>query len=252
MRIVLALLGIAAAIYLAACGAIFFLQRSMIYYPQPVASGASAQRMALVADGARLAIDVRVRDGPKALLYFGGNAEDVSMKLAPLANTFSQHAIYLMNYRGYGGSTGVPTERDLQRDALLLFDQVHAQHSDVTVIGSSLGSGVAVQLAGVRPVGRLVLVTPYESLSGLAGSLFPWLPVRWLMTDRFESGRHAPRVTAPTLILAAELDEVIPRWSTDQLFARFRSGVATLKVIPGTGHNTISQDPAYWAALRDG
>jgi uncharacterized protein len=250
MRLVLTLLGIAAALYLAACGAIFLLQRSMIYYPQPVASGASGQRMAITADGARLVVDVRPRDGHQALLYFGGNAEDVSMQLAPLAAAFPQHAVFLMNYRGYGGSTGEPTEQALQRDALLLFDQVHARHADVTVIGTSLGSGVAVRLASVRPVGRLVLVTPYESLSGLAGSLFPWLPVRWLMTDRFESGQHAPQVKAPTLILAAERDEVIPRWSTEQLLARFRSGVATLTVIAGAGHNTISQDPAYWTALR--
>lgn len=250
MRILLTLVGIAAVLYLAASAAFFFLQRSMIYHPQPFASAPSGERMAIRADGARLAIDVRPRDGPKGLLYFGGNAEDVSAKLAPLSAAFPHHAVFLMNYRGYGGSTGVPSERALHQDALLLFDQVHQRHPDVTVIGCSLGSGVAVRLASVRPVGRLVLVTPYESLSGLARSLFPWFPVGWLMTDRFESGQHAPRVQAPTLIVAAERDEVIPRWSTDQLFARFGRGIATLRVIAGAGHNTISQDPAYWTALR--
>jgi pimeloyl-ACP methyl ester carboxylesterase len=156
-----------------------------------------------------------------------------------------------MNYRGYGGSTGTPSEQSLQRDALLLFDHVHAQHPDVTVMGRSLGSGLAVRVASARPVGRLVLVTPYESLSGLAAALFPYFPVHWLLVDRYESGRHAPQVKAPTLILAAERDEVIPRWSTEQLQSRFAGGIATLKVIAGAGHNTISEAPAYWTALRD-
>ena len=250
MRILLTLLGILAVLYLAACGAIFFLQRSMIYYPQPAMNGASAQRMALKADDAELVVWVRSNDGPKALLYFGGNAEDVSANLASLPAAFPGHAIYLMNYRGYGGSTGAPTEKALLQDALLLFDKVHAQHPDVSVMGRSLGSGVAVRVASARPVGRLILVTPYESLSGLAAAMFPWFPTRWLLIDSYESGRHAPQVKAPTLILAAERDEVIPRWSTEQLQSRFAGGIATLEVIAGAGHNTISEEPAYWKALR--
>jgi pimeloyl-ACP methyl ester carboxylesterase len=250
MRILLTLLAILAVLYLAACGAIFFLQRSMIYYPQPAAANVPAQRMALAADGAQLVVWVRHHDGPRALVYFGGNAEDVSANLASLPAAFPDHAMYLMNYRGYGGSTGESSEKALQRDALLLFDQVHAQHPDVTVMGRSLGSGLAVRLASARPVGRLILVTPYESLSGLAAALFPYFPVRWLVVDRYESGRYAPQVKAPTLIIAAERDEVIPRWSTERLQSRFADGIATLKVIAGAGHNTISEEPAYWKALR--
>jgi pimeloyl-ACP methyl ester carboxylesterase len=250
MRLFLTLLGILAFLYLAACGAIFFLQRSMIYYPQPAPAVAPAQRMALSVDGAELVIWAQPHDGAKALLYFGGNAEDVSANLASLPAAFPGHAIYLMNYRGYGGSTGTPSEKGLQQDALVLFDKVRSQHPDVTVMGRSLGSGLAVRVASARPVGRLILVTPYESLSGLAEALFPWFPVRWLLLDRYDSGRHAPQVKAPTLILVAEHDEVIPRWSTDQLQSRFGGGIAIMKVIPGAGHNTISEEPAYWKALR--
>lgn len=250
MRILVTLLGILALLYLAACSALFLLQRSMIYYPQPAFAAGGAQRMDLTADGAELVIWVRPHDGAKALLYFGGNAEDVSANLASLPAAFSDHAIYLMNYRGYGGSTGTPSETALQADALLLFDKVHARHPDVTVMGRSLGSGLAVRMASKRPVGALILVTPYESLVGLAATLFPYLPVRWLLRDRYESGRYAPDVKAPTLIVAAERDEVIPRWSTERLKAQFAGGVATMKVIAGAGHNTISEQPAYWKALR--
>ena len=251
MRFFLTLLAIAAVLYLAGCAALFFLQRSMIYFPQPRASAASSERMTLAAGSEQVIVSVVRRDGPKALIYFGGNAEDVTANLSSLPAAFPGHAVYLMHYRGYGGSTGVPSEQGLQRDALLLFDKVHAEHPDVTVIGRSLGSGLAVWLASERPVGRLVLVTPYESLSGLAATHFRFFPVRWLLLDKYESGRYAPRVTAPTLIVAAEHDEVIPRWSTEQLHARFSKGVATMNVIFGTGHNTISDSPAYWKALQE-
>lgn len=250
MRILLTLLAILVVLYLAACAAIFFRQRSMIYYPQPSANGTSAERMTLAVDGAELVVSVRRHNAPKALVYFGGNAEDVSANLTSLPAAFPDHAIYLMNYRGYGGSTGTPSEKALQQDALLLFDKVSAEQPQVTVMGRSLGSGLAVRLAVARPVRRLILVTPFESLSGLAATLFPYFPVRWLLVDKYESGGWAPRVTAPTLIIAAERDEVIPRWSTEQLYARFPSGIATMKVIAGAGHNTISESPAYWQALR--
>ena len=96
---------------------------------------------------------------------------------------------------------------------------------------------------------RLVLVTPYDSLQDLAAAQFPFFPVRWLLTDKYESGRYAPLVTAPTTIVAAERDEVIPRSSTDRLHARFALGVAKFIVLPGTGHNTISGNPLYWGAF---
>jgi hypothetical protein len=105
-------------------------------------------------------------------------------------------------------------------------------------------------LASRRPVARLVLVTPYESIQGLAARQFPYLPVHWLLLDKFESGKYAPKVTAPTLVIAAEHDEVIPRASTEVLCTRFSGGVATLKVVAGTGHNTISESPAYIPLLQ--
>jgi uncharacterized protein len=249
MRILLTLMAIVPVLYLAVCAAAFLLQRSLIYYPQPNAYSMT-ERMTLAADGADVAVSMRQREGAKALIYFGGNAEDVSANLPSLPAAFPDHAVYLMNYRGYGGSSGTPSEHALHQDALLLFDSVHKEHPEVTVMGRSLGSGLAVRLAAERPVSRLVLVTPFESLSGMAQAHFPYLPVRWLLIDRYESGRYAPKITAPTLILAAERDEVVPRSSTAQLHARFPPGIATLEVIRGTGHNTISESPAYWNALR--
>ena len=133
---------------------------------------------------------------------------------------------------------------------MLLFDKVRAEHQNIVVVGRSLGSGVAVHLASLRPVARLVLVTPYDSLQQLAAQQFPYFPVRWLLLDKFESSKYAERVTAPTLIIAAEHDEVIPRASTEILYEHFRAGVASLRVIAGTGHNTISESPEYMPLVR--
>jgi uncharacterized protein len=76
------------------------------------------------------------------------------------------------------------------------------------------------------------------------------VPVRWLLHDRYESGRFAPGIRMPTTIIAAEHDEVIPLANTAKLFARFGAGVATMKVIPGAGHNTLDGLGAYRVALQ--
>ncbi len=249
MRMLLTLLLLAVAMYAAACGAVLLLQRSMIYYPQP-AAGTPPQRLQLRVDGEQVQVSVQPRPGGSAVLYFGGNAEDVSLSLPELAADFPRRAIYALHYRGYGGSTGAATERALHADALALFDHVQPGHRDVMVVGRSLGSGLAVRLASQRPVAGLVLVTPFDSLPSLAAPLFPWLPVRWLLLDRYDSARLAPQIRVPTLILAAERDEVVPRENSERLLRRFAPGTATMVVIPAAGHNTISAAPAYSAALR--
>jgi pimeloyl-ACP methyl ester carboxylesterase len=248
-RVIIGVIVAVVVAYVGWCTALFFLQRSLIYFPQQRAFGSGDTTAKLLVPGAELQISVRPRPGAKALLYFGGNAEDVSANLPFLSTAFPGYALYLLHYRGYGGSSGKPSEEALSSDALALFDKVYAEHPDVVVVGRSLGSGVAIRLASTRPVSRLVLVTPYDSLQDLAAQQFPYIPVRWLLWDKFESWRYAPHVSAPTLILAAELDEVIPRSSTERLHSRFAAGVASYKVIAGVGHNSISESAAYLPAL---
>ncbi len=250
-RVFLTVVTLLVLVYAGVCVALFVFQRSLIYFPQPASAVAGTTSMALSIDDANVQVTVRESAGTKALLYFGGNGEDVNGSLGNLAAAFRDRSIYLMHYRGYGGSTGKPSERALVADALALFDEVHAQHDDVVVVGTSLGSGVAIQLASQRPVSRLVLVTPYDSILNIASGRFPYFPVRWLLLDTFESWRYAAAVSAPTLIMAAENDESIPRASTEALAARFKAGVATLKVVAGAGHNSISASPEYARMLAD-
>jgi pimeloyl-ACP methyl ester carboxylesterase len=249
-RTILILAAIAAAVYSALCLVLFLVQRSFIYFPQPKSSSAN-NTLSLNTDGERIVVSIRPGTGPDAVIYFGGNAEDVSQSLPTLADAFRERSLYAMNYRGYGGSTGKPSEAVLIADALLLFDRVHTDHPRVVVIGRSLGSGVAVHIASERAVERLILVTPYDSLLNVAATQFRYFPLSWLMLDKFESWRFAPKVTAPTLLIAAQHDEVIPFTSTEALYQHLPQTLAKLTIIPGVSHNSISESPEYIPLLRE-
>lgn len=241
---------LAMGIYAAACLALFFMQRSLIYFPPAVAAYAAPQTSILAVAGASVKVSERPLAGERALIYLGGNAEDVTASLPLLDRAFPERALYLLHYRGYTGSTGSPSEEALVGDALALFDRVVREHPDVVVVGRSLGAGVAVQLASQRPVSRLVLVTPFDSLAGLAAQQFPYFPVRWLLRDRYDSAQYAPRVTAPTLLVAARHDEIVPMRSTELLLSRFPQGVARMRVIDGARHNSISESADFIPSLR--
>ena len=140
-------------VYVVLCGGLFVFQRSLIYFPQPGSTDSGVVKMTLESGGERLQVSIRPHEGRRALMYFGGNAEDVSLDMPSFASAFPNEAIYLLNYRGYGGSTGNPSERALFADGLALFDRVHADHPDIEVIGRSLGSGVAVVCREPAPGG---------------------------------------------------------------------------------------------------
>jgi uncharacterized protein len=236
-----------ALLYLAGCGAMYTWQRDLLYHPQPARQ--VGESLALPVDGAMLQISVRSLPGAPALLYFGGNAEDVSATVPQLARLFPDHALYLMHYRGFGQSTGEATEKALHADALALYEHARSGHPDVKVVGRSLGSGVAARLASEQTVARLALITPYDSIENVAAEQFPWLPVRWLIQDRFDSAAVAGRITAPTTLISAEHDTLIRSERTAQLARFFKPGVARTFVVPGADHNDIGAHPRYERAL---
>jgi len=249
MQIIYGLLSLLLVVYLGLCLALFAWQRSLIYFPQPRSIQPPQNTFNFQVPGADLVVTIRPATGSKALLYFGGNAEDVALNLPSLSQAFPGYAIYLLHYRGYGGSTSRPTEADIHTDALALFDRVQKQHPNVLVMGRSLGSGVAVRLASERPAQRLVLITPYDSIQEIAANQFPYVPVRWLMRDKYESVKYAPAIQIPTTLVAASDDDIIPAANTQRLLAAFKPGIATLVVIPQSGHNNISGSPVYLEAL---
>jgi pimeloyl-ACP methyl ester carboxylesterase len=156
----------------------------------------------------------------------------------------------LVNYRGYGGSTGQPRETALISDAENVYDWVAARHSRIVAMGRSLGTGVATALASRRPVAGLVLVTPYDSVANVASDRYPWLPVRLLIKDPYDSAARMGQIKAPVLVLVAGHDESILRPRTDALVAAISPGLAHVVVIPTATHNDIQDFPAYWPTLE--
>ena len=249
-RLLMYVVLVTAAIFIGLFAWLFISQRSLIYFPQP-RSNRSGSILALPSVAGAVLVSMRPVPGQDAVVYFGGNAEDVSLDLPAFSSTFPNAAIYLLHYPGYGGSAGHPTEKSILTAAFALFDAVHAQHSNVTLIGRSLGTGVAIHVASQRPVRRLVLVTPYDSLVDVAEEHYPFLPNRWMMLDKYQSWKYAPQVTAPTKIIAAGNDEVIPRTSTERLRTRFTKTAVSYVVVPGVGHNSISDDPGFLRLLAE-
>jgi hypothetical protein len=207
--------------------------------------GGEARTVPLRSHGPRVLVSVREVAGQAAIVYLGGNSEDVSQNLPRFEAAFPQHSLYLLHYRGYGGSEGEPTEKHLYADALALFDYAHRRHRRVIVVGRSLGSGLAVRVASARAPAKLVLVTPYDSIVGIAAELYPMFPVSLIVEDKYESWRYAPLVRAPTRILVAGKDAVIPAASTEQLYRRFHPGIATKALFPEANHSDIANDPNY-------
>jgi pimeloyl-ACP methyl ester carboxylesterase len=243
------LVAVLALLYVAACVTLYLKQRTFQYFPTTRRLRAGEMAGTFQNGDALLQLTVRPHEGPGAVLYFGGNAEDVSGSIGPLLAAFPDREVVMLHYRGYGGSAGSPTEADIAADAAGLFDKVHALHPDVIVVGRSLGTGVAARLASTRPVAGLVLVTPYDSLLGIAQKSFPLFPVRFLLIDKYESWRYVPKITAPVLILRAERDETIPAASTEALRDRFPAGQVRYAVVAGASHNTIIDDPEYVRAM---
>lgn len=248
-RVLAAVAGVAVAAYLAICALLFAAQDRLLYFPVP-GRAVDAPLLALARPGARVNVSTRNADAAEAVVYFGGNAEDTSAALDTLARAWPDRALYALHYRGYGGSEGRPRETDLVGDAQALARLVQARHRSLILVGRSLGSGIALQVAADVHPRRLLLVTPYASIAGLGAAQFPWVPVRLLMRDRYDSAAVAPRIDVPTTIIAAADDTVVPPWSTRQLLAAFRPGVAHAVVLDRTGHNDVDVDPRYVHALR--
>src|SRR5262245_11232366 len=247
-RVVLLLLLLPAGLYAALCVLLFFVQRSMIYFPVRESAAPGATALRFETEGADLKVWSVQRPGPDALLYFGGNAEDVGASIGRFADRLPGTSLYFVNYRGYGGSTGSPSERALVADAIAIYDRLRERHRDISVLGRSLGSGVAVQLARRRELRRLALVTPFDSLVRVAADQMRWFPVGLLLRDRYDSAASIPAISAGSLVVGAGSDEVIARARTDALIAAFRTPPRVI-VLAGATHNTVDLDPRYLEEL---
>lgn len=238
---------IAGGIYLSIGLVMFFAQRALMYFPErertdPKAEGLTdvTERRLQTGDGHEVIVWYgKAKPGQPTLLYFHGNAGALATRSERMAKYMQRgRGFYIMSYRGYSGSTGKPSEAANVSDAKRAYDDlvslgVAAQ--DIIIYGESLGSGVAVQVAAEKSCGGLVLDAPYTSIVNVAAAQYPWLPVRPMLLDRYESEAYISAVRCPLLIIHGEKDEVIPVEMARALFAKANEP-KKIVTFPNAGH----------------
>lgn len=248
--------------YVAIATLVWFAQERLMFFPRAAQArvdpppGWQVETVRLTTRDGTALEGVLVRPsaarGP-LVIYFGGNAEEVTESASSAQATYGDRAVLLVNYRGYGRSSGSPGEQSLVADAAEIFDWAVARPdvdpARLVLHGRSLGSGVAVQLAAARPARCVVLTSPFASALEVARGAYPWLPVALLMRHPFDSLAHAKGLTMPALVLIGTRDDVVAPEQSERLAEAWGGPVERVR-LEGFGHNDLSVNPAYEAAIK--
>lgn len=256
--------GMAALAWTSFTAAVALGQNRLLFNPVPPAAGpkprSAVHRTRPIVlhtpDGTRLSgwlLTPRPARVSSAVLYFGGRSEEVSWLVQDAATMFPDSAVLALNYRGYGASHGAPAESHLVADAEFLYDWLAERpwvdRDRIALVGRSLGSGVAVQIAARRPAAAVMLLTPYDSILALARRKFRTVPVDWVLRHRFESVKHAAALRAPVFVLRAASDRIVPHVHTDLLVKTLPTLAADV-TIAGSDHSNLPHLPAAQAMIR--
>jgi len=262
-RIMLALVSttiIALCAYIALTAVVYVAQRSLMYFPDtahvlPAAAGLpEAEEVPLTAgDGVRIAAwHVPPRDGKPVILYFHGNGGALRFRVTRFRRLIADGiGLVALEYRGYGGSGGNPSEQGLIADAQAAyhFAAGHYPPQQLVLWGESLGSGVAIALAADRPVGRVILEAPFTSAVALGARHYWYLPVRLLMKDQFRSDLRIGKVKAPLMIMHGVNDRVVPYAMGEQLFELANKPKHLARFLDG-GHEDLDDNGGLDAVAR--
>ena len=251
---------IALCLYLGVAATIYFAQRSLMYFPDtthttPAAAGLpEAEEVALTAsDGVHsLAWHVPPRDGKSAILYFHGNGGSLPYRVERFRRLISAGiGLVALEYRGYGGLSGSPSEHALIADgeAAYAYAVAHYPPQHIVLWGELLGSGVAMALAAEQPVGRVILEAPFTSAEAVGAKHYWYLPVRLLMKDQFRSDERIGKVTAPLLILHGVHDRIVPYAMGERLFELANKPKHIVRFLDG-GHEDLDNNGALDAVAR--
>lgn len=246
MALLKSLLFIGLVAYVLIAALIYLAQRSLMYFPDtartpPASVGLAAEEVVLeTADGEKvLAWHVPAAAGRPVVLYFHGNGGALNLRAARFREIVSDGTgLLALSYRGYGGSSGSPSEAGLLADADAAYAFAAARYPAERIVlwGESLGTGVATALAAEKPVARVLLESPFTSAADIAASVYPFLPVRLLMRDPFHSDRRIGQVTAPVLVLHGDRDTVVPIRFGERLYEMIRAP-RRFQRLAGAGHN---------------
>jgi uncharacterized protein len=238
----------------------YFAQRSLMYFPDrartaPAAAGlpqAEEIRLTTSDDERVIAWHVPPRGEKPVVLYFHGNGGSLKLRAQRFARIVADGTgLLALSYRGYGGSTGRPSEAGLLRDAEAIYAFATARYpaERLALYGESLGTGVAVALAAEHKVGKVILEAPFTSAVEIGAAAYPFLPVRLLMHDQFRSDERIAKVTAPVLVLHGARDTIVPISHGERLYALIASPKKFMRFAEGY-HGDLDQYGAQ-ATVRD-
>jgi uncharacterized protein len=246
--------------YVGVAGVLYATQRSLMYFPETVhttpaqAGLPEAEEVPLVAaDGVHItAWHVAPKDQKPVILYFHGNGGALRFRVKRFKELIANGiGLVALEYRGFGGNPGSPTEPGLIADAeaAYAFAAAHYPTQELVVWGESLGTGVAVALAAEKPVGRVILEAPFTSAAAVAALRYWYIPVRLLMKDQFRSDARIAKVTAPLLILHGVHDQVVPYAMGERLFELANQPKHIVRFLDG-GHEDLDANGALHAVAR--
>jgi uncharacterized protein len=239
---------------------LYCAQRSMMYFPEtihtpPAQAGLpEAEEITLTAsDGVHIVgWHVAPRDGKPVILYFHGNGGALHYRVERFHHLIKEGlGLVAIEYRGYGGSEGSPSEAGLIADAEAAYAFAAGRYppEQLVVWGESLGTGLAVDLAANKPVGRVILEAPFTSAAAVAARQYWFMPVRLLMKDQFRSDERIESVTAPVLILHGLNDRVVPYAMGERMFDLVKSNKHIVRFLDG-GHEDLDRHGALHAVGR--
>jgi fermentation-respiration switch protein FrsA (DUF1100 family) len=258
---VLTSIGAAAlTLYVGAAAVLYAKQRSLMYFPEtihttPAQAGLpEAEEVPLTAaDGVHItAWYVAPQDGKPVIVYFHGNGGALRYSVPRFRKLIGAGiGLVALEYRGYGGNGGSPSERGLIADGEAAYAFAAARYpvKQIVLWGQSLGSGVAVAVAAEKPVGRVILEAPFTSAAAVAELRYWYMPVRLLMKDQFRSDRRIGKVKAPILILHGVRDKVVPFWMGERLFELANKPKYIVRFLDG-GHDNLDANGALFAVAR--
>ena len=230
-------------------GLLYVAQRSLQYFPErrrtaPSAVGLPEAEEAVLdtADGERVIVwHVPPREGQPIFLYFHGNGGSLRWRVERFRALIADGSgLIALSYRGYGGSSGRPTERGLVEDAAAAYAFAIARYPAERIVlwGESLGSALALALAAEKSVGHLVLEAPFTSAADVGARYLWFLPVRLFLKDQFRSDLRIGKVTAPVLVVHGEDDAIVPVTLGERLYGLIRAPKRFVR-IAGAGHNDL-------------
>jgi hypothetical protein len=251
---------IALCLYIGLTATVYFAQRSLMYFPEtihttPAEAGLpEAEEVSLTAsDGVHsIAWHVAPRDNKPVIVYFHGNGGALKYRVERFHRLIADGVgLVALEYRGYGGLSGNPTEPGLIADAQAAYAFAAARYpvTQLVVWGESLGTGVAVALAADKPVGRVILEAPFTSAVAVGELRYWYLPVRLLMKDQFRSDQRIKKVTAPLLILHGLHDRTVPYTMGEHLFDLANQPKHIVRFLDG-GHEDLDANGALHAVGR--